>query len=160
MITQVKQVIKARNAITEIEKVVRTIPGATVGDSDLCPLRHSFAEGMYMREIFIPKGTIVVGKIHKHSHPNFLMVGDVSVFTDEEGPMRIKAPYAMISPAGIKRVVYANEDSIWVTVHATNETDLEKIEAEVIAKTYEELPNAALKKLEGGLCLGQPQQQE
>lgn len=102
-----------------------------------CPLKHVFAPGAYAREIFIPKGTLIVGKIHKHSHLNMLMKGTVSVLT-EEGPKTLEAPLTMVSPAGTKRVVYTHEDTIWVTVHLTNETDLEKIEEEIIAKSYED----------------------
>lgn len=129
-------------------------PGVFFGDTDNCPLTHKFSEGMYVREIFIPKGMCVVGKIHKHSHPNFLLKGEVLVVT-EQGKEHLKAPLSMISPAGIKRVVFALEDSIWITVHATQETDLVKIEDEVIAKTYEEFDK--LKQLNGGEskpCLG------
>jgi quercetin dioxygenase-like cupin family protein len=104
-------------------------------------LKHNFAEGVYVREIFIPKGSLIVGKIHKHSHPNFLMKGEVSVLT-EEGPKRLKAPLSMISPAGTKRVVYAHEDTVWITVHVTKKTNLKKIEKDIIAKTYAELPDA------------------
>ena len=57
----------------------------------------------------------------------------------EEGPKRIKAPCSMISPAGTKRVVYAREDSVWITVHVTGEKDLNKIEEDIIAKTYGDL---------------------
>lgn len=102
-----------------------------------CPLKHFFAPHAYGREIFIPKDTIIVGKIHKHSHLNMLMKGKVSVLT-EEGEKLLEAPLTMVSPAGTKRVVYAHEDTVWVTVHLTDETDLEKIEEEVIAKSYEE----------------------
>ncbi len=141
---------QSRKTIIKLEEAIKTLPGAIVGDSETCPVTHSFTDGFYVREIFIPKGMLIVGKIHKHSHPNFLMSGDVSVFT-EEGPQRIKAPCSMISPAGTKRVVYAHEDTRWITVHLNpgNIKDLKEIEDRVIAKTYEELPNDDLTKLEG-----------
>ena len=101
-----------------------------------CPLEHVFAPGAYGRQIFIPKDTLLVGKIHKHAHLNFLMQGTVSVAT-EEGPVVYTAPRMMVSKAGTKRVVYTHEDTIWATVHLTNETDLEKIEEEIIAPSYE-----------------------
>lgn len=44
----------------------------------------------------------------------------------------------MISAPGTKRAVIALEDTTWITVHVTNETDLEKIEDYVIAKTYDD----------------------
>lgn len=137
--------LNRRKDIIELESKIKNIPGSFVGDSNNCPLKHNFADGVYVREIFIPKGTLIVGKLHKHSHPNFLLKGEVSVMT-EEGPKRLKAPLSMISPAGTKRVVYAHEDTVWVTIHVTNNTDLEKIEEEVIAKNYQEL-NGENKKL-------------
>lgn len=104
-----------------------------------CPLRHIFTTGVYAREIFIPKGTFIVGKIHKHDHLNFLSVGEVTVFT-KDGTERIKAPRTMVSTAGTKRAVYAHEDTVWTTVHVTDETDLAKIEEQIIAKDYDEIP--------------------
>lgn len=133
-----EQSLQIRSGIQDLESYVRQMPNVLIGDNDMCPLKHSFAEGLYVREIFIPKGMFIIGKIHKYSHPNFLLKGDVSVLT-EDGPRRIKSPCSMISPAGTKRVVFAHEDCIWITVHVTKETDLDKIEEEVIAKDYSEL---------------------
>lgn len=141
-----------RDKLLAIEEGLRKVPGAFIGDSDNCPLTHTFADGVYVREIFIPKGTLVVGKIHKHSHPNFLLKGDVSVAT-EDGVSRIKAPSSMISKAGTKRVVFAHEDTVWVTVHVTDSQDLVKIEEEIIAKSYDELPSSItilLEDINGG----------
>jgi quercetin dioxygenase-like cupin family protein len=149
-----------RENIVEFEKQLGKIPGAFFGDSETCPLKHSFAPGVYVREIFIPKGTLIVGKIHKHAHPNFLMKGEVSVYTEDGGIERLKAPLSMISPAGTKRVVYAHEDTLWITVHVTNETDLKNIEEQVIAKNYGELAeiedDSKIDRLNGGkkICLG------
>jgi hypothetical protein len=66
-----------------------------------------------------------------------LMQGRVSVVT-EEGPILMEAPRVMSSKAGTKRVVYTHTDTIWTTVHLTESTDLEAIEEQMIAKTYEE----------------------
>lgn len=127
-----------REAILHLEKEMTKMPDALIGDNDLCPLTHTFADGMYVREIFIPKGTAIVGKIHKHSHPNFLQSGEVTVFTEEGGLERIKAPRSIISPAGTKRVVYAHQDTVWITVHSNpyNITDLDKLEDMIISKNY------------------------
>ena len=66
---------------------------------------------------------------------------------------RIIAPYTFVSRPGTKRVGLAHADTVWVTIHATEETDLEKIEEEVIAASYEGLDGAASanpKTLTGG----------
>jgi len=124
-----------------------------LGDNDAMPLKHSFAPGVYVREIFIPKGSMLTGKIHRHSHPNFLMQGEVIVVTEFGGREHLKAPKSMISKAGTKRAIYAIEDTIWITVHVTEETDLKKIEEYVIAPTYDALKAAPeSKELESELA--------
>lgn len=138
-----------RNKIQEFEEVMGQIPGSHRGDWDECPLTHTFdADDIYVREIFMPKGMLIVSKIHKASHPYFVLKGDLSVLT-ETGEVRIKAPFYGITPAGTKRLLFIHEDTVWVTVHATNETDLEKIEDDIIAKSFDELPEGKEKnKLE------------
>ncbi len=101
------------------------------------PVRHYFANGMYAREVRIPKGTTVTGKIHKTEHINVISQGDISVLT-ENGIERLQAPYTLIAKPGTKRVGYAHEDTVWTTFHSSQETDLVKLEAELIASSYEE----------------------
>jgi hypothetical protein len=113
-----------------------------------CVLTHHFSPIVpeygcctYAREMFLPKGTLIIGKIHKHQHLNFIMQGKVSVST-EFGKKEITAPAIFVSEVGLKRAVYAEEDTIWVTVHMTKhdkEEKLANVEEEVIAKSYSEL---------------------
>jgi hypothetical protein len=51
----------------------------------------------------------------------------------DEGVEVIEAPHYGITPAGTKRMLYTHSETQWVTVHVTDETDLEKIEAEIIS---------------------------
>lgn len=98
------------------------------------PVTHHFSHGIYARELFIPKDTILTGKIHKFPQLNILLKGEISVLT-EQGIERKTAPFVVSSPAGTKRIAYAHEDCVWITVHGTHETDLEKIEEQFIAKS-------------------------
>jgi len=133
-----------REKILSIEEKISQVPGALIGDSpeylNVCPLKHTFVDSAYVREIFLPKGMLFVTKIHKKTHPYFIMKGKASVLT-EDGIVLIQAPHAGITEAGTKRVIYTHEDTIWITVHATKETDLAKIEEEVIAKDFGEVNN-------------------
>lgn len=103
-----------------------------------CPLQHVFAPGVYARTMFIPQNGVLVGKIHKHRHLNILSQGVVLVMTESGGTERLVGPLTMVSEPGTKRAVHALTDVVWTTIHLTNETDLAKIEDEVIAKSYEE----------------------
>lgn len=106
-----------------------------------CPLKHTFAPGMYAREIFLPAETFIVGKIHKHAHLNIVSRGRVTVVT-EFGRKEIDAtaaPVTFTSDAGTKRALYVHEDSVWTTIHLTNSTDLAEIERDIIAPDFVEL---------------------
>ena len=109
------------------------------------PLKHSFADGCYIREIFNPKGELLITKIHKVSHPFFLLKGDMTILM-EDGIKRIRAPHYGITPAGTKRIIYCHEDCVFVTVHATKLTDIKAIEEEVIAKDFDEFDKEEMEK--------------
>jgi quercetin dioxygenase-like cupin family protein len=112
------------------------------------PLKHHIANGIYARELFIPAGTALVGKIHRTEHLSFVMKGAILVTTDD-GVRLVRAPEIIHSQPGAKRAGYTLEDTIWVCVHRTDETDVEKLEAELIAPSFEALDEAP--KLEGAL---------
>lgn len=120
-----------------LQQFIQTRNDRLDADKD-CPVKHIFAPGAYAREIRLPKGSFVIGKIHKHAHLNFITKGRVRVLT-ESGPVEMEAPYTFVSEVGTKRMVYAVEETIWTTVHVTDETDLDKIEDYVIAKDYDEM---------------------
>lgn len=109
-----------------------------------CPLQHVFAPGAYARTMFIPAGTTIVGKIHKHAHLNILSQGTVCVMTETEGDRELTGPLTMCSPPGTKRAVYAVTDAVWTTIHLTTSTDLDEIEREVIAPTFDDYERFAL----------------
>ncbi len=101
------------------------------------PVQHYFVPGVYIREIFVPKGILLTGKIHKYPQFHVITKGDISMLIDGE-MKRVQGPCNIMSPAGSKRIAYAHEDTIWLMVHGTNETDIERIENHFIAATEED----------------------
>ena len=101
-------------------------------------LTHYFADGIYARELFLPAGALLVGKIHKTTHINIISKGKISVAT-ENGSEIIEAPATIVSPPGTKRAGYVIEDTVWTTIHGSHETDLEVLEKELIAPSFEML---------------------
>jgi len=85
-----------------------------------CPLTHKFVPGMYIREIFMPQGSIVTSQIHKTTHPFFILKGKVSVFSENDGEQLLEAPYYGITTPNTKRVIRVHEDTVWVTCHPTD----------------------------------------
>lgn len=95
------------------------------------PLKHHFAPGVYIREIFMPKGTLVIGKIHKTEHFNIIQQGRVELIA-EGGTMILEAPITFISKAGVQKTLRILEDTVWSTVHLTDLRDLEALETALI----------------------------
>lgn len=119
------------------------------------PITHHFSKAVYAREMKLPKGALIVGKIHKFENLNILSQGEVSVLSID-GVKRVKAPHTFVASSGAKRMIYAHEDCVWTTVHGTELRDVDKIEDEFIVKTYDELPllEGGTVKIEELKCLG------
>ena len=91
------------------------------------PIRHYFSPGVYAREITIPADTLLTGRVHKYAQLNILSGGEISVLT-EDGIVRVRAPFTVVSPPGTKRIAYAHTECTWTTILHTEETDPDKIE--------------------------------
>lgn len=123
-----------REAIMRLQDAIIS-EGLDVGPAS-CPVKHHFAPGSYGREMTLPAGLVVVGKIHKHAHINVISKGRVQVFTEQDGVLELAAPCTFVSSPGTKRVVHVLEETVWTTVHVTDKTDLAEIEREVIATDF------------------------
>jgi quercetin dioxygenase-like cupin family protein len=131
---------QVREKIVGLETAISNEEAAVFGD-DACPLRHMFVDGAYVREITMPKGMVLTSKIHKIEHPFFVLRGECVVITDE-GKQIIKAPHWGVTKPGTKRALYIVEETVWVTVHVTKSRDLKEIESEIIAESFDALPDS------------------
>jgi hypothetical protein len=131
------QTSQMRGKIQELENAFKAHPDhMTQSDFDT---KHYFVPGIYMRSIAIPKGVCLTGKIHKTEHMCILSQGEVSVQT-EYGMKRLKASSVVHSKPGMKRVLYAHEDSVWINVHhnPSDEQDIEKVDDLFVVDTFEQ----------------------
>lgn len=101
------------------------------------PVKHYFSFGVYAREMYVPKGACVVGKLHKYQNLNILSKGVLLVTIDDKVE-RLEAPYTFVANAGSKRAFYAEEDSVWTVIHGTHEKDIDEIERYFIAQNERE----------------------
>jgi quercetin dioxygenase-like cupin family protein len=146
----VRSAAEMRRKILAFEAAIRAhSEHLTAEDFDT---KHHFAPGIYMRELFIPKGTVLTGRIHKTEHMNILSQGELTVWT-EDGMKRVKASTVIRSQPGMKRVGYAHEDSVWITVHknADDEQELARVEDRLFADTFEQVfGSEGMAQIEGG----------
>ena len=103
-------------------------------EPDPTTLTHHFASGSYVRELFIPQGTAIVGKIHKHETINILLSGALTIYTTDGESQFMKAPKIFTTPAGCRKAGFAHVDSVWLNVHTSEGDDLEAIEKKYITQ--------------------------
>jgi|TARA_R100001163_G_scaffold64573_1_gene59158 quercetin dioxygenase-like cupin family protein len=116
-------------------------------NSKIAPIKHTFADGVYIRQMDMKKDSAVIGAIHKHLHVWFLLTGHITVATEDLTEDYIAPCYILSSP-GVKRAIYANEDSIFVNVHKnpSNTKNINKLEKEIVALNYKEYEKYINKK--------------
>jgi hypothetical protein len=127
---------KEKTVVEGMEEIKNFLMDPTTEQTEL-QLKHSFAPGVYAREMEIPAGTLLIGKIHKHRHHNFLMKGSIIVLTETNGVELLQAPLMIVSEEGTQRIGYAVTDTIWTTIHenSDNSEDLDVIEERTVVKT-------------------------
>jgi|TARA_R100001480_G_scaffold129836_1_gene127365 hypothetical protein len=136
-----KKILKLEKALINISDGVNVEGDGKkiVRNGKIAPIKHSFADGIYIRQMDMVKNSVVVGAIHKHLHVWFLLTGHVTIATEDKTENYI-APCYVVSTPGVKRVILANEDSIFVNIHKnpSNTKNLDKLEKEIVALNYEE----------------------
>lgn len=95
-------------------------------------LEHTFTPGLYIRTLFITKGALLTSFTHKTEHPFVIRSGLIEVRLHDHVEL-LQTGHMGITYPGTRRVLFAHEDTVWTTFHVTNETDVEKIEATILA---------------------------
>ena len=107
-------------------------------------IKHDFVDGIYIRRMSMNKDSLVVGAIHNHLHVWFLLKGHVTI-ANKEGVEDYEAPCQVISTPGTRRIIQANEDSIFVNVHKNpdnlNIDRLNELEKQFCSMNMEEYKN-------------------
>lgn len=99
-----------------------------------CPVTHRFGPGIYIREVFLPRGAYVIGHLHTTAHVNIMLTGVLGLMNDNGTETILRAPQTFVAPPG-RKVAYIYEDVIWQNVHATDVTDVEKLEEMFLDKS-------------------------
>ena len=113
-----------------IDDLVQRMLSTPLAEQRSLRVEHVIEDGMYMRKLFIPKDTVLAGKIHLKSCLNIVASGDITVLT-EFGLRRCQAGFTGVSQRGTQKVGHAHADTIFINVFRTDNKDLESIEAEI-----------------------------
>jgi quercetin dioxygenase-like cupin family protein len=95
---------------------------------------HHFSSGVYAKQMTLPAGATVLSHAHDFDHLSILAQGHVLVKTDDSDVVEYLAPIALTIKAGVNHAIHALEDSSWFCIHATEETDPNKVDKVLIKK--------------------------
>lgn len=95
-------------------------------------IKHHFFNGVYAKEMHLPKDHFAVTHKHSYDHLSVLFKGNVTVTIDGISS-EYEAPAFILIKANQEHHILANEDTVWFCVHETEETDVEKIDKVAIA---------------------------
>lgn len=113
--------------IADLEKEMLDMPQAD------CPVAHHFGPGIYIREVTLPAGIFAVGHAQKFDHLNIMLTGKVAIV--DEGKVRVlEAPMIFTGKPG-RKVGYVIETCVWQNVYATEETNIDALEAYYLDKS-------------------------
>jgi hypothetical protein len=87
------------------------------------PTFHRFVDGLYIREIHAPAGSIFTSFTHKTRHPFVLSQGVCDICDEYGEATRYIAPFTGVTEIGTRRVFIVREDMVWTTFHRTDCTD-------------------------------------
>ena len=127
-------------AIADFKENLQAINGTVTHHTDemqeVFPVTHHLKDGLYTRELFMPKDSLVVSFIHLTNHPSFFMKGEMSILMDNGEIKRIKAPMVVQTEVGTQRVAYMHEDCVWACVYRTDKKTVEEGERYLYRKLY------------------------
>lgn len=95
-------------------------------------LHHLFQDDLYIREVRIPAGTLIVGRIHKIGHEMELLKGQVILIGPDGFSHGVQAPEKVHTGPGFQMVCFTLSDVIARTIHpnADQNRDIAELEAE------------------------------
>ena len=151
-VTAISQITKSKGVLWEqistfvdtLETIDSVAMHHTPEMDQLCPVKHHIENGLYTREVFMPKGALVVSFIHKQTHPSFFLKGEMSILDDSGNISTIKAPMSLMTEIGTQRVAVMHEDCIWTCVYKTDKKTVEEAEKDVYTLDFRTLPSSIL----------------
>ena len=133
------------NRMNEFQKQFIQTNGVISGneakeDNEFATYKHTFAEGIYIREMHLKKDSILIGEIQKFDHVIFLLEGTIKIINESGEYKLLSAPMVFKSKGGTQRIGLAVTDVVWINVHPnpTNTEDLAVIEQNVTCENFNE----------------------
>ena len=96
-----------------------------------CPEKHHFGPNIYIKEVTLPAGSVIVGKYHRHEHLCNMVSGRMIVVDSEGNRTELVAPMTFMAKSG-RKIAYIIETVVFQNIYSTSETDIQKLEDMIV----------------------------
>ncbi len=96
-----------------------------------CPEKHYFGPNIYIKEVTLPAGSVIVGKYHRHEHLCNMVSGRMIVVDSEGNRTELVAPMTFMAKSG-RKIAYIIETVVFQNIYSTSETDIQKLEDMIV----------------------------
>lgn len=126
--TTEKHEVAQAEQIERLEQTMLEMPQAE------CPVVHHFGPGTYIRQVTLPAGALALGHAQRFEQLNIMVTGKVVMFDVDGSRKVLEAPLTFVGPPG-RKAGFVLEETIWLNVYATDERDIDKLEAHFLDKS-------------------------
>jgi len=109
------------------QKVETLLPELKAMPQVDCQEKHYFGPSIYIKEVTMPAGSVIIGKPHKVEHMCVMLQGKMILVAEDGSKKEVKAPLTFVGTPG-RKVAYILETVVFQNIYATDETDVEKLE--------------------------------
>jgi len=109
------------------QKVEAMLPELKAMPQVDCQEKHYFGPSLYIKEVTMPAGSVIIGKPHKVSHMCVMLQGKMVLVAEDGSKKEVSAPLTFVGSPG-RKVAYILETTVFQNIYATDETDIEKLE--------------------------------
>ena len=120
--------------LTTTQKIESLLPKLKELPQVDCSEKHYFGPSLYIKEVTMPAGSVIVGKPHKVEHMCVMLQGRMILVMEDGSRKEVCAPMTFVGSPG-RKVAYIIEDTVFQNIYATEETDVEKLENMFVENT-------------------------
>ena len=111
-----------------LEKKLGTLYDTAIAQPQIqCEEKHHFGPNIYIKEVTMPAGALIIGKHHRMEHLCNMVSGRMYILQDDGSKKELVAPMTFMAKPG-RKVAYILETVVFQNIYSTPETDIEKLE--------------------------------
>ena len=111
-----------------IQKQIGALCNAAIEQPQItCEEKHHFGPNIYIKEVTMPAGALIIGKHHRMEHLCNMVSGRMIVLDADGNRAELVAPMTFMAKPG-RKIAYIIETVVFQNIYSTPETDIQKLE--------------------------------